>query len=156
MEQPGIARAVAGERERDARLAPVAEAHCRAEADRQRVRQVADEAKDAEVQVAHAVQVHVAAVSDARGAAKQVGEHPPRGDAAQQERAQVAVHRRDDVIWPQRIARADADRLMPALAERPAHAAALLPVRQHPIIERARQAHPVIEVELVGGGEGVL
>ena len=83
---------------------------------------------------------------------EQVGEDAARRHAAQQVRAQVAVHRRDDVVRTQRIAGADADRLVAALAERAAHAAALLPERHHALVKGARQAHPVVECRACWAG----
>ena len=57
---------------------------------------------------------------------------------AEQEGAEVAMHRRNDVVRRQRIARADADRLVPTLAECAAHPSTLLPVREHAVVEEAR------------------
>ena len=153
VEQPHAAPAVAGEGQGHTRLAAVAEAHRRAQAHRQGVGQVADEAEDPEAQVADAVDVDVAARGDARGAAQQVGEDAPRGEAAQQEGAQVAVHRRHHIVRPQRVARADADRLMAALAEGAAHPAALFPMGDHALIEGAGEPHPIVEVEPLRVGQ---
>ncbi len=58
-----------------------------------------------------------------------------RGDAAEQERAQVAVHRRDHVVRPERVPHAHADRFVAALGERAANTPALLPERHHALVK---------------------
>ena len=113
------------------------------------MRQVADKAHDPQVEVAHAVQVGVAAAGYAVGAAQQVAEDARGRHPAQQVTAQVTVHGRHHVVGCQRIAGADADCLVPALAEGAAHPTALLPQRHHALVKAARQLHPVEEFKLL-------
>src|SRR5262245_50287483 len=103
------------------------------------MRQVADEPDDAAPEIRHAVKVRIAPSRGTVLTPEQVGEDLARGEAAEQVRAQIAVHRRDDVGGAQGGGGADRDGLVAALAERAADAAALLPAGEHALVERARE-----------------
>ena len=66
---------------------------------------------------------------------------------AQQVTAQVAVHGRDHIVRLKRVACADADGLVAALAEGAAQPSPLLPERDHTLVKGAREAHPVVEFQ---------
>ena len=86
--------------------------------------------------------------------AHQLGEHPERVEALGQAVAVAAVGRGDDVVGPQRPARADRRGL---LADREVHEAGDLAVaveRGHPLLEPADQQHPAVHLEQVGVREG--
>jgi hypothetical protein len=152
--QAGVRGAVAGERHRDARFVAVAKAHRHSERDRQRMWQVADEADDAALETRHAVKVRVAAVRRAGVAAQQTRKGLPWCHAADQKRAEVAMHRRYHIAGSKRVRAADGDRLVSALAERTADTTALLPVREHALVERAGELHPVVDIEFLCGSHG--
>src|SRR5919108_150745 len=95
------------------------------------------------------MQVRIASACDAGPTSEQIGKDLAWCQAAQQIRPQIAMHRRDDIVRTERVRRADGNRFVTALTERAAHTTALLPVREHPLVERPCELHPVVDGELL-------
>ena len=74
-------------------------------------------------------------------------ENVARLEAAHQQRADIADHRRDPVVRPQRIRRADGDGFLPQAAIEAAEDLVLPEQARQQLFERAVQPQVVVELE---------
>ena len=140
--------ALAEPAERDAALLADAERERAADRDRQHRRQVADHRDQAQPRVGH-VDVAVPAARRAVRAAHELGEDPPRLDAADDVDAQVAVQRRADVVGAHRGGDPDGGTLVPAARVERAGDLALLVEDVAALLDPARDQHVAVDVEEV-------
>src|ERR1700687_1338916 len=96
-----------------------------------------------------AVQERVLAARESRLLAHQLRHQAPRIDAAHDERAHVAMQRRDEIAVVQRRADSGDDRFLPGAGVNAAEDLVLAMQPRDAFLERANQLHPVVELKFV-------
>ena len=148
-------RALARPGDRDALLLANAERERAADRDREHRGQVADHREQPEAHVGH-VDVAVAAVRRAVGAAHVLREDPPRLDAARDVHAHVAVQRRADVVGAHRGRDADGRGLVAAARVERAGDLPLAVEDVAALLDAAGDQHVAVDPEQVLAVEALL
>ena len=95
----------------------------------------------------------IAASSGSSYSTHALGDDAAGRHSTQQVRAEVAVHRRDDVAWTERLSGADGNGFVSLLGIDDSRDFSLLEERQDPVVEATSKLHPVEDFQPVLSGQ---